>query len=189
VAKKNEVSRVVLPQHEGGTVSHERDGHLGRFSRRRRASRWRRRPIAKERSAAPDIVAVVDVGYLGGPAHETLTVTWSNAPPHVAAQVLFSQRALVSSGDVAYAAALNPGRLPLGLYRVEATLAGLHRSAWFFVDDPYGPLGLPPPAPARPAPSARPTVVSAKLGASLFCCYPDAGPTRKATKTPPIFMH
>jgi len=33
------------------------------------------------------------------------------------------------------------------------------------------------------------TVDTLKLSASLFCCYPDAGPTRKATKTPPIFMH
>jgi hypothetical protein len=28
-----------------------------------------------------------------------------------------------------------------------------------------------------------------KLAASLYCCYPDAGPTKQATKTPPIFIH
>jgi hypothetical protein len=33
------------------------------------------------------------------------------------------------------------------------------------------------------------TVDTLKLSASLFCCYPDAGPTSRATKTPPIFMH
>jgi len=32
-------------------------------------------------------------------------------------------------------------------------------------------------------------VGSLKLAASLYCCYPDAGPTRPATKTPPIFIH
>jgi hypothetical protein len=117
-------------------------------------------------ATAPDILAVVDVGYLDGPARETLTVTWSSAPPHGAAQVLFTQRVPVSSGDVAYAAAFNPGRLPLGLYRVGATLAGTKRSAWFVVDDPYGPLGLPTPAPARTALSARPTVVTASYVAA-----------------------
>ncbi|MGA8682072.1 MAG: hypothetical protein WB592_16455 [Acidimicrobiales bacterium] len=67
------------------------------------------------------------------------------------AQLLFSQRLNVASGDVAYATAVNPGRLFLGLYRVEASLAGMQRSAWFEVEDPYGPLGAPTPAPVRAA--------------------------------------
>ncbi len=31
---------------------------------------------------------------------------------------------------------------------------------WFFVDDPNGPLGLSPSAPARPAPSAKPMLLT-----------------------------
>jgi len=108
----------------------------------------------------PDIVAVIDVGDLSTRANEPLTVTWSTASPRGAAHVLFAQTVSVASGDVAYAAALNPGRMLLGLYRVDATLAGVHRSAWFVVDDPNGPLGAPTPTGRAPsaAPTAGPTV-------------------------------
>ncbi len=108
----------------------------------------------------PDIVAVIDVGELSSQTHEPLTVTWSTAPPHGTARVLFAQTVSVASGDVAYAAALNPGRMLLGVYRVDATLAGVHRSAWFIVDDPDGPLGAATPAAGAPAQAATagPTV-------------------------------
>jgi hypothetical protein len=56
---------------------------------------------------------------------------------------MFSQHLRVVSGDVIYAAALNPGRLRLGLYRIDATLAGAHQSAWFVVNDPIGALAAP----------------------------------------------
>ncbi len=146
-------------------------------------------------ATVPDIVAVVDVGYLPGAARQVLTVTWSKVPSPGTAQVLLSQQVSVASGDVAYAAAVNPGRLFLGLYRVEASLAGMQRSAWFEVDDPYGPLGVPAPAPVRAARSkvatagdvtegAPPTteagVTAPGMGAAAA---PTAGPT--GTVAPP----
>jgi len=144
-------------------------------------------------ATVPDIVAVVEVGYLSG-ARQALTVTWSKVPSAGTAQVLFSQRLSVASGDVAYAAAVNPGRLFLGLYRVEASLAGMQASAWFEVDDPYGPLGVPTPAPVQGrskvatasyvAEGAPPTTETGVTAAGMgSAAAPTAGPT--GTVAPP----
>jgi hypothetical protein len=109
-------------------------------------------------ATVPDVLAVVDVGYLGSLRHQRLTITWSSAPPNSTAHTLFSQHLRVVSGDVAYAAALNPGRMRLGLYRIDVALASAHQSAWFVVYDPDGALGGPASGPtAGPAETAAVT--------------------------------